>query len=44
MTPNENDLKGLPDKEFKRVPIGIFKHFIEDTYILQENKNKQIMK
>lgn len=41
MTPNEDDLEGLPDKEFKRVTI--FTQFIEDTNILQENKNIEIM-
>lgn len=43
MTPNEDDLDGLPDKEFKRVTISMFTQFIEDTNILQENKNIDIM-
>lgn len=43
MTPNEDDLEGLPDKEFKRVTISKFTQFMEDTNILQENKNIEIM-
>lgn len=43
MTPNEDDLEGLSDKEFKRVTISMFTQFIEDTNILQENKNIDIM-
>lgn len=43
MTPNENQLEGLPDKELKRVAINMFTQFIDDTNILQENK-KEIMK
>lgn len=43
MTPNEDDLEGLPDKEFKRVTISKFTQFMEDMNILQENKNIEIM-
>lgn len=39
MTPNENDLEELPEKEFKRMLISAFKQLKEDINKHQENKD-----
>lgn len=41
MSPDESDLEGLPDKEFKGGITERFRQLKERTNVLQEHKNEQ---